>query len=453
LFVITHRTPIRPRASRVDFEPPTLLQFVVLSMLLHVLIVVVFGNPIGTARRGDGWWGPLNVSLQRLLPDPGSGFTLAPGVDTTAPGTELLRRRDRAATSPAKPARNVDAGAAPSETGFGAAEERAAPPPIEAAPVPAPSAPARGPVDELLPQLDLRAPEIVDKLLSPPVVPRMEPVPAPAVELKTREATLPPVTPLQPIAPPKVERELAPPITVPQHKVPIAPVAPLERLAPPKIERELAPPITVPQREVPIAPVAPLERLAPPKIERELAPPVIVPAPIAPVAPVAPVERITPAKGGRNSGAAPESPPRREPAEAIPRAAPTAPAASTPGISAAGQAPAAPPSRLRFGNPDAVDEIVRPRGDVVIPSPEPGGASRIDLEAARRRAREITAESSGSRGIVSLVPPPPVERKSKLAEDIEKAAKPDCRTAYAGLGLLAIPALVGSTIGNGGCNW
>jgi hypothetical protein len=89
----------------------------------------------------------------------------------------------------------------------------------------------------------------------------------------------------------------------------------------------------------------------------------------------------------------------------------------------------------------------------VVPSAEPGGGSRIDLDAARRRAREITSESSHSRGIVSLVPSPPTERKSKLGEDIEKAAKPDCRTAYAALGLLAIVPLVGSTIGNGGCNW
>ena len=36
---------------------------------------------------------------------------------------------------------------------------------------------------------------------------------------------------------------------------------------------------------------------------------------------------------------------------------------------------------------------------------------------------------------------------------IAKAAKPDCRTAYAELGLLAIAPLVASTVGNGGCRW
>jgi hypothetical protein len=35
----------------------------------------------------------------------------------------------------------------------------------------------------------------------------------------------------------------------------------------------------------------------------------------------------------------------------------------------------------------------------------------------------------------------------------EIKVKPDCRNAYAGMGLLAVPALVASTIGDGGCRW
>jgi hypothetical protein len=51
--------------------------------------------------------------------------------------------------------------------------------------------------------------------------------------------------------------------------------------------------------------------------------------------------------------------------------------------------------------------------------------------------------------------PAPIDRKSKLAEAIDKAQKPDCRTAYADMGLLAVVPLVASTIadGNGGCRW
>ena len=42
--------------SSIKVESPVLLQFVLLSMLLHVLVVVIFGNTSsGGARRGDGW--------------------------------------------------------------------------------------------------------------------------------------------------------------------------------------------------------------------------------------------------------------------------------------------------------------------------------------------------------------------------------------------------------------
>jgi len=37
---------------------------------------------------------------------------------------------------------------------------------------------------------------------------------------------------------------------------------------------------------------------------------------------------------------------------------------------------------------------------------------------------------------------------------MEKAAKPDCRTAYAGMGLLAVPALVAAAVSDdAGCRW
>ena len=54
--------------------------------------------------------------------------------------------------------------------------------------------------------------------------------------------------------------------------------------------------------------------------------------------------------------------------------------------------------------------------------------------------------------VLNLVPPPP-ERKTPLAEGIEKAAKPDCRQAYAGMGLLAVVPLAADAARNGGCRW
>jgi hypothetical protein len=117
------------------------------------------------------------------------------------------------------------------------------------------------------------------------------------------------------------------------------------------------------------------------------------------------------------------------------------------------EAPGEPAPRLRFGAPDPGDEIFKARGDAA-PAPDPGPAPRLDLEATRQRAREIASDGSAYRGFVPAIPPPPaVDRKSKLADAIDKAQKPDCRDAYAAMGLLAVPALVVSTVGNGGCRW
>jgi hypothetical protein len=88
--------------------------------------------------------------------------------------------------------------------------------------------------------------------------------------------------------------------------------------------------------------------------------------------------------------------------------------------------------------------MFKPRRDVAAP-PGESGAPRIDMETARQRAREIASEATSTRGILPALPPPP-ERLSKESHALEKAVKPDCRTAYAGMGLLAVPVLVASSI-------
>src|SRR6266542_233641 len=78
MLVNPQRTPARASRS-FAVDQPTLLQFMLLSMLLHVLLIVLFGNPAGGTRRGEQWWGPLDVTLRRLAPEAGSGFRPAPG--------------------------------------------------------------------------------------------------------------------------------------------------------------------------------------------------------------------------------------------------------------------------------------------------------------------------------------------------------------------------------------
>ena len=123
-------------------------------------------------------------------------------------------------------------------------------------------------------------------------------------------------------------------------------------------------------------------------------------------------------------------------------------------MSEAGQSPAGAGPVLRQGTPDAEEDIFKPRRDVVTPSTEPGATPRIDLDAAKKRAvRDIANEGSGSRGVLPFPLPVPPEKKSKDARAMEKAIKPDCRTAYAGMGLLAVPELVAAAITDEGCRW
>jgi len=476
--VTTLRNFARPRYSPANAESPTLLQFVFLSMLLHMLLVVLFGNTIsGGARRGDGWLGPLDVTLRQMSPERGSGFTLAPGADTNLPGAALLRRRAGSAPA-AMPQGNAATRIVPQEPTIAAPLPPASTDVSESAPEVSLS-PRPPPVDSL-PRLDRSAPVEVDKpLVSPTVSPPKISPPAPEQEiapravLRPRDVPIPPATPLEPIEPPTFERQVAPPVELRQREVPIAPRpppverpqreepaparTPVEPIVPAKIERDQAPAVEVKPRDVPMAPI---ERIAPPIIERSFAPSVELPAPRkTPLETTAPA-RVAPAPEREAAPAAPPLP-RNEPVEAAPSRERAAPAAIAPAKAPAAPAPARTETpaggelpHLRFGAPDVDEEVFRSRRDVVAPTTEPRGAPGITAESLRSRAREIAREGSGTGGVLNVVPPPPPqERKDTLAEGIAKAAKPDCRTAYAGMGLLAVVPLVASSVGNGGCRW
>jgi hypothetical protein len=87
-----------------------------------------------------------------------------------------------------------------------------------------------------------------------------------------------------------------------------------------------------------------------------------------------------------------------------------------------------------------------------VPSATPGAAPslNLDLRTGRASSRPVTP---GTRGALNLMPPPP-ERRSKLAEDIEKAGKPDCRRAHADKGLLGVVPLAQAALSrDGDCRW
>jgi hypothetical protein len=134
-------------------------------------------------------------------------------------------------------------------------------------------------------------------------------------------------------------------------------------------------------------------------------------------------------------------------------ARPTAQAQATP-------TPAAPPQAPQGASRDRdVDVFGRPIGtpeggsrlghDVATPPSLPPSAPRLDGPSP---ARAVDAARPGSTSVLNLLPPPP-ERKSKLATDIEKAAKPDCRQAYSSMGLLAALPLAADAVRGKGCKW
>ncbi len=109
-----------------------------------------------------------------------------------------------------------------------------------------------------------------------------------------------------------------------------------------------------------------------------------------------------------------------------------------------------PMAAMPSGRPDAGPQVGH---DVATAPSAPASAPRLNLELARLRGGELSRQ--GGAGVLPLLPRPP-ELPDKLARDIDKAAKADCRKAYQGLGLLAVVPLAVDAVRGGkdsGCKW
>ena len=74
-----------PAQTPLHRVPDQMGQALLLAVLLHVLLLVAIGNaPGGSAKPGEGAWGPLNVRLQGDRYEPGSG---EPAVVLPEPGS------------------------------------------------------------------------------------------------------------------------------------------------------------------------------------------------------------------------------------------------------------------------------------------------------------------------------------------------------------------------------
>ncbi|HEX2009557.1 MAG TPA: hypothetical protein VJN44_01350, partial [Roseateles sp.] len=109
--------------------------------------------------------------------------------------------------------------------------------------------------------------------------------------------------------------------------------------------------------------------------------------------------------------------------------------------------PAIPAPPVSVGAPDAGSRLGH---DVATPPSTPASAVPPKLNLSLPRGGEVAGRES--RGVLQLMPHPP-ERKSKLGEGIENAARKDCRDAHSDKGLVAAaPLLLGAASGKG-CRW
>ena len=477
----TYRTHTTSALSMAPIARPAFERFIVLSLLLHMLAMALFGDAQGgAAARGERLWGAFRATLVSNANETAPVLKLARTVEPgSLPARQLPENPPPSISSVPTRVEPITPASSPGEVS--ATTQAGAPL--------APPKPGKLPTAEVLPYLakEVAKPE-TSFVVSPPssmpdVVapaadkPRLAPLTplqnaAPVVQSVSapqplEEAPLPPLLPLPlPLPAPTIERAPAPAQLLPRI-LPVAPTPELAPLVPATIERQYAPVAEPLPRLLPVAPApasAPIT-LAPARIERDYAPIADLLAPLTPVVPTVPSKREL----------APYVVPKMEP-EAIPVTLPTMdPSAETVVRPAPRETPLAsteimqrePPTR---NEPESAPGTVAPAQAVTSGAPADPLASRrelspplppvapaaprLDLDAMRNRARNMRSEGSGPRTVFQFPTPPPEAIKSKDAKIFDKALKrPDCRDAYAGLGLAAVVPLVADAITNKGCKW
>ena len=388
-------------------RPPQLAQSIALAMLLHIWLVLVLGSaPGGMARPGEGAWGRLGGVIDVRLSDVlgAQGEIAEPPVPTLTPAPPLTK------TGPVGTARQERYGGA------------------------------------------VRAPTLAEPEAASPGAARLGRWNSQAGDA---EATTPPnritALPRAAIKPMPAAADLAlqpMPIRPPAAALPVAPIAPIAPTAP---IAPAAPPTPAPMIEpTPVTAPAPAVVAAPlPSPEQEPAP-----TAAAPVARAEPKPKPTPAPTPPTAST--PAPPQPAALQPTPKAA--APIAASPGSTTSTPSPS-PSSSLSpssypapAGSPDAGSRVGL---DVATPlstpptSPPPT-AAREPLNLSLPRGAATSRQ--GASGLLSMVPIPP-ERKTRLEQEMEAAAKADCRKAHAGAGLLAIVPLVFDAARDKGCRW
>lgn len=77
----------------------------------------------------------------------------------------------------------------------------------------------------------------------------------------------------------------------------------------------------------------------------------------------------------------------------------------------------------------------------------------VDLDAAREIARQTVRSPPDRANVIERKVPDLTEPETVLGRKINQATRADCRTSYAGAGLLAIPLLLRDAARDAGCKW
>ncbi|MEJ6001247.1 hypothetical protein [Paucibacter soli] len=387
-----------------DRRPTRLQQCLTLALLLHVWLVLLVGNtPGGSARPGEGVWGRLNVSLDLggTPGETGSSPQAAPRPNVGAVGEARRERFGGAVRSEA------EAAAAPEQPGAAKLGMWQAQP-----------AELQRERSERLPPLpQARLAELPSVATEPPEAPapvlKSTAVPAPALTRATRGALVPAASPGQ-------AAEALPRFEPP--KLPEA--APLVTKATPELAPQLSRLQPAGAELPPASPVRSAESL--PSFE---APELKTPSRVTKTNPDAAPQLTRPDPAALTEALRPQS--SAVASGAVPRF----------------EAPSLPMAGAGVGAPDAGARLGQ---DVATAPSTPASAPKLDLEWRRPRGGEISRQ--GSRGVLELLAHPP-ERKSKLSESLENAAKKDCREAYSGAGVLAAVPLLLDAARDKGCRW
>lgn len=431
-------------------DPRLLQRCLLLALLLHVWLVLMFGNTTGSAAPGQGVWGSLTIKLLGRSDDVGG----APPANRDAAASPSGRRNPSDAAPEA--ARTEEAPDTPPShatldlpEGFRAVErENLSAPSPRIAPTESPLTPMQ-PADLARPApTALPLPSAVEL---PPTVGRLEarPEAAAALPRPAELRALPAPASVTPSAelPPPVRRLEAQPEGV---AAPVLPRAAELRSVPPNsaaLPAATALPSAVQRLEAPASGSAttPLPRASELRPAGAAQPPETA-LPSAQDLPAA-VRRLESTDGAGT--VAPMQPAANAHLDAV------APAAASlsdlsgalPGSVAAparGDPNAAP--RASPGSPEAGPRV---GVEAAIPPTAAASAARAPLNLSLPRG-DIGARRGP--GLVELLPQPP-ERKSKLEQSIEDAANKDCRKAYSNAGILAaVPLAIDAARGKG-CKW